>query len=224
MKELDKLRKKYRDELSDEYNKKKMPHFFAHISRQKGYYNPPRKNYCKYQTSMDYLQTVINGFRIKNPYKKTWLPLVAILDNGKYHSPNVNQKQINKIYSLIKRFISDRKSLYASDKPKEEKQNEANMLYDTLKSDIDGETIGFSTMFQLLCSLENKDNTQIKNILLQILWACGNNSYSDCIIQSIDEIEQLEEGGNDLKLFNIGYKITKKRLDSTEKVDFHPYS
>lgn len=143
MKELDKLRKKYRDELSDEYNKKKMPHFFAHISRQKGYYNPQRKNYCKYQTSMDYLQTVINGFRIKNPYKKTWLPFVAILDNGKYHSPNVNQKQINKIYSLIKRFISDRKSLYASDKPKEEKQNEANMLYDTLKSDIDGETIGF---------------------------------------------------------------------------------
>lgn len=42
-KELDKMREKYKEELSDEYNKKKMPHFFAHISRQKGYYNPHHK-------------------------------------------------------------------------------------------------------------------------------------------------------------------------------------
>ena len=69
-KELDKMREKYKEELSDEYNKKKMPHFFSHISRQKGYYNPEKKNYCKYHTSMDYLQTVVNGFKIKNPYKK----------------------------------------------------------------------------------------------------------------------------------------------------------
>ena len=30
---------------------------------------------------MDYLQTIINGFRIKNPYKKDYLPFVSILDN-----------------------------------------------------------------------------------------------------------------------------------------------
>ena len=69
-KELDKMREKYKEELSDEYNKKKIPHFFSHIARQKGYYNPEKKNYCKYHTSMDYLQTIVNGFKIKNSYKK----------------------------------------------------------------------------------------------------------------------------------------------------------
>ena len=43
-KELDKMREKYKEELSDEYNKKKIPHFFSHIARQKGYYNPEKKN------------------------------------------------------------------------------------------------------------------------------------------------------------------------------------
>ena len=42
-------------------------------------------------------------------------------------------------------------------------------------------------------------------------------------MESIEEVDQLNMGGNDLKLFNIGYKITKKRLNSEMKVDFHPY-
>lgn len=213
-KELDKIREKYKNELSDEYKKKKIPHFFAHIARQKGYYNPVKKNYCKYHTSMDYLQTIVNGFRIKNPYKKVWLPFVSILDNSKFRTCNINQKQINKIYGLLKKFVSDRKSTYASDLSDEDKRDKVNILYDALKSDIDSEVIGFSTMFRLLSSLENKENSQIKNILLQILWKCGNDSYVQCITESIDEIEQIEMGGNDVRLFNIGYKITKKRLSS----------
>ena len=92
-----------------------------------------------------------------------------------------------------------------------------------MKADIDSEIIGFSTMFRLLSSLENTENCQIKNILLQILWKCGNASYTKCIMESIEEVDQLNMGGNDLKLFNIGYKITKKRLNSEMKVDFHPY-
>lgn len=64
--------------------RKEMPHFFSHISRQKGYYNPDKKHYCKYHTTMDYLQTIVNGFKIKNSYKKNWLPFVSILDNSKF--------------------------------------------------------------------------------------------------------------------------------------------
>lgn len=118
-KELDKMREKYKKELSDEYNKKKIPHFFAHISRQKGYYNPQKKNYCKYNTSMDYLQTIVNGFKIKNPYKKDWLPFVSILDNELFRTTSINQKQINKIYSILKRYISDRKIIFGSEIEKE---------------------------------------------------------------------------------------------------------
>lgn len=212
--ELDKIRQKYKDELSDEYNKKKMPHFFSHISRQKGYYNPQKKNYCKYHTSMDYLQTIINGFKIKNPYKKNWLPFVAILDNSLFRTSGVNRTQITKICSMLRKYISDRKNIFGSELEKEDKYTKSKLLYDNLVSEIESETIGFSTLYRLLSSLEDKENSQIKNILLQILYLCGNDSFNKAIIESSSEIEQLEYGGEDIKLFNIGYKITKNRVNS----------
>ena len=212
--ELNKLREKYKGELSDEYNKKKMPHFFSHIERQKGYYNPEKKNYYKYHTSMDYLQTIVNGFKIKNPYKKDWLPFVAILDNAKFRTSDINQKQINKIYSILKKYISDRKNIFGSDLSKEDRFERAKILYDRLVIDIDSETIGFSTLFRLLSSVEDKENSQIKNILLKILFLCGNKNFKKAIICSTKEIDQLSEGGNDIKLFSMGYDFTKIKVNS----------
>ena len=213
-KELDKMREKYKEELSDEYNKKKIPHFFSHIARQKGYYNPEKKNYCKYHTSMDYLQTIVNGFKIKNPYKKDWLPFVSILDNSKFYSTHVNQKQINKIYSILKKYISDRKNIFGSELDKDEKFTKAQLLYSNLVSDIESEIIGFSTLYRLLSSLEDKENSQIKNTLLQILYMCGNESFNKAIIDSSSEIKQLEIDGDDIELFKIGYKIAKNKVNS----------
>ena len=213
-KELDKMREKYKEELSDEYNKKKIPHFFSHIARQKGYYNPEKKNYCKYHTSMDYLQTIVNGFKIKNPYKKDWLPFVSILDNSKFYSTHVNQKQVNKIYSILKKYISDRKNIFGSELDKDDKFSKSQLLYDNLVSDIESEVLGFSTLYRLLSSLEDKENSQIKNTLLQVLYLCGNDNFKKAIIDSSTEIEQLEVGGSDIKLFNIGYKIAKKSVNS----------
>lgn len=217
-KELDKIREKYKDELSDEYSKKKIPHFFAHIARQKGYYNPTKKNYSKYNTSMDYLQTIVNGFRIKTPYRKDWLPFVSILDNSKFYSTHVNQNQINKVYGTLKKYISERKNIFGSDMDRDDKFASAQLLYSNLIADIESESFGFSTLYRLLTSLEDKENAQIKNTLLKILYLCGNESFKDAIIRSSAEIEQLEDGGDDIKLFGIGYKITKKRTNSQKVV------
>lgn len=217
-KELDKIREKYKDELSDEYSKKKIPHFFAHISRQKGYYNPSKKNYTKYNTSMDYLQTIVNSFRVKNPYKKDWLPFVSILDNSRFYSTHVNQNQINKVYDLSKKYISERKNIFGSDIDRDDKFANAQLLYSNLIADIESESFGFSTLYRLLTSLEDKENAQIKNTLLKILYLCGNKSFTDAILRSSTEVEQLEEGGDDIKLFGIGYKITKKKTNSQKVV------
>ncbi len=221
-KELDKLRSKY-DALVREYEenedgdlvkgRKKMPHFFSHISRQKGYYAPDKKHYCKYHTSMDYLQTIVNGFRIKNPYKRDWLPFVAILDNSLFRTNRVNQDQINRIYSILKKYINERKNLYSSDSElKDDKIERDTILRAQLIDEIENETIGFSTLYRLLSSIENKENSQIKNLLLEILYLCGNESFNKAILQSRSELLQLEETGNDVELFGIGYGITKKAV------------
>ena len=223
VKELDKLRQKYahilehveKDEEGNDIKKKKVPHFFSHISKQKGFYNPEKKYYCKYHTTMDYLQTIVNGFRIKNPYKKDWSPFTILLDNKKYYSYNVNQNQIDKIYIMLKKYINDRKLIYSSDSDSKEDKNErSNKLKADLISEIESETIGYSTMYRLLSSIEDKENAQIKNLLLEILFLCGNKSFNETIIQSSNEIKQLEIDGNDIKIFDIGFKITKKRVNS----------
>lgn len=208
--ELDKLREKYKAELCDEFNRKKLPHFFSHIAKQKGYYNPEKKNYCKYHTTMDYIQTVVNGFRIKHPYRKDWLPFVSILDRSKFRTNRVNQKQIDKLYDILKNYIAERKHIFRSELDKNEKYEKSQLLYTRLISEIDGEKIGFSTLFKLLASLEEKEHSQIKTTLLQVLFLCGNENFKKAILASSTEMDQLEAGGNDIRLFGIGFQITKK--------------
>ena len=219
--ELSKIREKYKEVLCDASDKKKVPYFFSHIARQKGYYNPDKKNYCKYHTAMDYLQTVVNSFRIRNPYKKDWLPLATILDSRKFYSTHVNQKQLHKIYELVKKYISERNSIYSSDLEQTEKQEKSQQLYSGLVSDITGEKIGFSTMFQLLSSLEEKENAKIKNTLLQILFLYQEAGLHQAIIESASEIAQLTPGGNDIELFHMGYQITKKKVNPQMQAAFH---
>ena len=134
--------------------------------------------------------------------------------NLKFYSTHVNQKQINKIYSILKKYISDRKNIFGSELDKDDKFSKSQLLYSNLISDIESEVLGFSTLYRLLSSLEDKENSQIKNILLQVLYLCGNDSFKKAIIDSSTDIEQLDVGGNDIKLFNIGYKIAKKSVYS----------
>ena len=217
-KELNKIRDKYKNELqytetsndnleANTVTKKNTPYFFAHVARQKGYYNPEKKNYCKYHTSMDYLQTVVNGFRIKNPYKKDKLPFVSILDNSLFRTTGINQKQIENIYDKLRKYISNRNNIFLSVLDIDEKYAKSQLLYKNLISDINSETIGFSTLYRLLGSLEDKENSKIKNILLKILFLCENESFNKAILDSSERIEQLKIGGNDITLFGIGYSI-----------------
>lgn len=227
-KELTRLRNKYESDLR-EYEeaedgtiikKKKTPHFFSHIVKQKNFTTKEmleKKHFCKYHTSMDYLQTIVNGFKIKNPYKKDWLPFTAVLDASLFRSNNVNQKQINKIYSILKKYINDRKNIYASETDsKEDKRIQDIKLKDDLIADIECETIGFSTMYRLLSSLESKENSQIKNILLEILYLCGNESFNKAIINSSNTILQLKEGGDDIEIFGINFGVDKRVINNEE--------
>lgn len=115
----------------------------------------------------------------------------------------------------MKRYINERKNIYGSEsESREEKNIKANILREQLISEIDSEIIGFSTLYRLLSSIEDKENSQIKNLLLEILYLCGNKSFNSAVIQSKDEILQLVESGTDINLFNIGFKITKKEVNS----------
>ena len=184
---------------------------------------------------MDYLQTVVNSFKIKNSYKAKNLPFNTILDSHLYRTSSINYSQVEKIYSLLKKYVNDRKVIFSSESDtKEEKAEKIEKIKSDLIVEINSELIGFSTLYYLLQSIENPENSQIKNLLLEILFLCGNDSFKKAIIQSRSTVPQLEDLDEDstledikdssglsaekqkktIKLFGIDYKITKKQVIS----------
>ena len=212
--ELDTIRKKYKAELTTADGKKRLPFFFGHISRQKGYYDSEKKAYLKYHTSMDYLASIVNSFKVKTPYKKNWLPFSAILDSSQYRTSRVNHKQVDSIIKKINTYITDRNRIYAINNiTMPEKHQRTQMLYDYLTMDINSEVIGFSTMYYLLQNIENKEYTNIKNVLMDILFTCGNKSFMNAIMQSSTKVKEITGYGDDVFMFGIGYKIEEKELN-----------
>lgn len=221
-KELNKIRKKYKNELSDENDKKKVPYFFSHITRQKGYYNPEKTQYCHYHTSMDYLQTIVNGFRIRNPYKKDWLPFVTILDRSRFRTTSVNKHQVQELFNLARRYRAERNRIFGSELDSDTIHSKTKHLYENLITEIGKKKIGFSTLFELLRSLEEEENSDIRNTILHILFLCQNDGFRKAILNSSSDIEILQPGGTDISLFHIGYKIAKKKAHSEIGATFRP--
>ena len=213
-KELTHIRQKYADLLTDEYGRRKRPHFFAHLARQKGYYQPDKTAYCKYHTAMDYLQTEVNRFRVRHPYKKERLPFSAILDGTKFRVSNVNETQIRKIYSRMSRFLARKNLLFSSPElGREEKRERYQYLFDELAWEIAAENIGFSTFYKLLHSLDEEEHRPYRKLLLTILFLHPGGSFEKAILASKEKVEVWEpspEGEH--FLFDIPFHICKKSV------------
>lgn len=212
--ELRALRRKYDCSFREDDGRRKTPHFFSHISRQKGYYNPEKRHYVKFHTSMDYLQTIVNGFCVKNPYRRDWQPFSSILNRSLFRTSGVNREQLDRIYGMLHRYIAEKNGIYGSDSTKEEKNEQAGLLYHSLFYDLGQEKIGFSTLYKLLSSLEDTENLPVRSLLLQTLFLCKNESFRKAILDSSADIQWLTPGGEDVSLFGKNYKITKKGLHS----------
>ncbi len=212
--ELRALRRKYDCSFREDDGRRKTPHFFSHISRQKGYYNPEKRHYVKFHTSMDYLQTIVNGFCVKNPYRRDWQPFSSILNRSLFRTSGVNREQLDRIYGMFHRYIAEKNGIYGSDSTKEEKNEQAGLLYHSLVYDLGQEKIGFSTLYKLLSSLEDTENLPVRSLLLQTLFLCKNESFRKAILDSSADIQWLTPGGEDVSLFGKNYKITKKGLHS----------
>jgi hypothetical protein len=208
--ELSRLQKKYAAELTDEHDKKILPHFFSHISRRKGYYNPERKAYNKHDTSMDYLQTIVNAFRVKHPHNQVKYSLISMFDEDKYFLEDVDFKQVQRILGYIRDFTTENKKAYASSNSSVDKHNLYLMNYERLEYNVSSEKINTSTMYHLIKLVENEEMKSIKNILFQILFKSANRSFSELIKLNTEPVTYLKSGGSDITLY--GYGFTKLRI------------
>lgn len=215
IKELKAIRDKYKDELTCPDGRKKMPHFFAHISRQKGYYNPDKRNYVKYNTTMDYVQTVVNSFRVRHPHPKRYMKFSKMFDyNTDYRFSYVNMEQANTILNKVSTYINDRQRVYAiGNITSAEKARRDRMMYEHLVLDINQSYIGYSTFIYMMKEIEKPEYKRLGNILLGVLFQCGNKHFNRCVINNAQDVREIKQGGNDMVLFGIGFSVNTTRLD-----------
>ena len=50
----------------------------------------------------------------------------------------------------------------------------------------------------------------IKNTLMKVLWLGGNESFKRNILATATDIDVIRDDGDDIFLFDYGYKISKK--------------
>lgn len=216
--ELNLIRDKYAEELTTEDNKKILPNFFAHVARQKGYYDPQHKAYIQHDTSMDYLQSIVRKFKTKHRLEKPTSKLIDVFDANKYREQHVNKKQISHIMKYVK-WYGTQVSLLFSDMYyyEDENINEHDatrfdkyvMLQDELVANLNKYRMGYSTLMFIIKQFEKKEYYKYRNILLPLLFTICRASFIDALDKSCNEIDVLVEGGVDIFLFDFGYKITK---------------
>lgn len=222
--ELNLIREKYKDVLTTEDNKKILPFFFSHISRQKGYYDPKHKSYLQHDTSMDYLQTIVRRFRTKNRLPEPTSKLCDLFDTTAYRESKVDKKQVSHIMKWVKWYQVQVSQLYdnaISYIPEEYEMDDSletkNYKYEYLQylqseliENVSKYYIRFSTLVYILRLFEQKHYYKYRNILLPLLFTACNRDFVNALQEVKQDMECLVEGGNDVKLFDIGLQYIKK--------------
>lgn len=222
--EIDKAKKEYTTDTYREMKKIKdkwisrdndgrmiKPNFFGHLAKTKGYYDPAKKNYLRHDTSMDYLQKIINQFqsscRGKNMRNEV-LPFSSVLNMKDYNIQNVYYDQVDRVLKLIEKCNCDIKTIYADDTL--EHSTKYLLAADVKQGCV--EYIGnlkFSrnTMIYLLLLLDSDKYKKLSRNIMNILFGYPNTSFFEVIENSREHIDIfMESAEGTIKIFDMSFE------------------
>lgn len=183
-KELRSIRQKHKILLEQKYVK---PKFFAHISKQKGYYSPDKKAYIKHHTAMDYLQQCVNSYnhRSYREGNKSYISFSSILNKSYFHYDRVKDKQIVDVLNRVDSLNRAISKIYMNpNKSSLEKNNEVKIMRQSFVEQIGKEKFDYSTMIALLIAIEKPENRKYKRLLFYTLFGYPNTSFYNVILHS----------------------------------------
>lgn len=209
--ELKKMRKKYENLLTMSDGRKKMPYFLGFIADTKKYKNIARKDYQKYDTSMDLLHTCINGKRSTKSKGSDFLPLANIFKPENYDKNKVAKKQITKIIEMAENTLSYNKMVAQNPYLEgEEKHIQITKAKEDLLYEINRMKISSHTMYRLLWNLDMQKNSPIKNLLFYILFNYKNSVLTELLSQ-YNRIDTFLIEDNDGEIIIYNRKFAKKK-------------
>lgn len=209
--ELKSMRKKYENLLTMTDGRKKMPFFLGFIADTKNYKNVNRKDYQKYDTSMDLLHTCIGTKRSSKSKGSDFLPLAEIFKPLDFDKNKVVKPQINKIIEMAEntfaynQMIAQNSCLTSDEKHIHIVKAKEDLLYEINKMKISEHT-----MYRLLWNLDLQKNSPIKNLLFYILFNYKNDILTG-LLEQYNRINTylIEDKNGEIIIYN--RKFTKKK-------------
>lgn len=211
-KEISKIRALRKTHQIDDKNVK--PKFFAHIAKQKGYYNPQRKVYVNHHTAMDYLQQCVNSFRIKKngmPKKIDFLEFSDIIFQENFRYKNVNDTQISNVLKSVDNLNLQISAIYNDQSTsKSEKHIVVASLRQEFIESLGTQKFNNDTMVALLQTIEKKENQKYRRLLFYTLFGYPNTSFYSIIKQSRSVLDVImkDPSADDIAIF--GETFAKK--------------
>lgn len=212
--ELKCMREKYKHLLKDDEGKDIKPNFFIHLARKKGLYIPGAKNYKKHQTSMDYLQRVINQYNFRERYNTNTINLSDILDKTLYVPTEVNCHQINRIMDLMRYQRDSIKRIYSKTESEIDNSTKIMMVNDikmAVLNELKKMKFTYSTAYRLMKLSEDPNNSDIGRMMFYSLMGIPNKTFYDVFIKSKNEISYIiEDNAGDVLVHGIKFKKVYK--------------
>lgn len=207
--ELKRMRKKYENILSTADGRKRTPYFLGFIAETKNYKNINRKDYQKYNTSMDYLHNCIMQKRSGKSKGSDFLSVADIFKPKDFDKDLVNKKQVVKIMHMASetseyiKMISCNPSFYG-DQCYYRNRARMELLYE-----INRMKINEHTMYRVLKNIANTNNTSAKNLLFYVLFNYKNNILIS-ILNQYDRVGTFlyEDENGEIKIYET--KFSKK--------------
>ena len=185
------------------------PFFFGFLAKEKGYYNPEKKNYMHHDTSMDYLHKIINGYLLPKNMECN-LTIDEILDTSDYDYENVRRDNVNKIIGMLSDFSQYSYTLWNSLGDKGEKYKEFNETRKWLYKEINLLTVNIDTLIALYRKL--KKDSLLKKWIITIIFNIGNDQAFKLIKQSEQPVANLIQDENgDIEIYGTKYSKTYKK-------------
>lgn len=202
--EYHRLKAKY--ERRDEHDRAIKPNFFGVLARRKGYYDSKKKAYTFHDTTMDYVQHTMNQCRYWRGTYKAEKPFSYIIDpvmvgtaGARYdlakrviEIAKYQKQEVAKIYMDLRsavEFCDQTEVMELSHMAWEETMR----LKEQLVAQVAKYKYTPATMYILLRDIEKEENSDIKNVLFDILFGTANSSFYEMIETSREPIEIAEE-------------------------------
>lgn len=215
--ELKRMRKKYSGLLTMTDGRKKMPYFLGYIADIKNYKNIDRKDYQKYDTTMDLLHSCIGNRRSSKSKGSNFLSLAEIFKPLDYDKNKVHKQQVVKIIEMAENtYTYNQMIAQNSCLTSEEKHIYIIRAKEDLLYGINRMKINKHTMYRLLWTLDEQKNSSTRNLLFYLLFNYKNEILID-LLKQYNRINTYLIEDNDGEIVIYNRKFAKK---SSPKANF----